>query len=280
MATNDGPATAPIRRGFVDTSIGQVHYRMREGGDIPFAFFHETPLSSEIFLPSMRRLPPIFRVLALDTPGYGDSASPTRPLSIEEYAAIQVEAMDALGFAPSVLAGTHTGASIALEVWNLRRHGVQNLVLTGVPIFSPSEREWRKENHAPELASRLDGSHLSWAWSRYRRKMGDETPIELLNLTALHLVQSAAHYGWAYQAAFDYDPIPRLRELDLPTLIVNGSGDILADADREASEYVNGSVLNIVEGVVGHIYWRDPDTYCNAVMGLLGNGGDEVRNVR
>ena len=86
-----------------------------------------------------------FSVYAFDTPGYGNSTPPNKPLKIEEYASILVDAIDKLDIKKYATGGCHTGASLALEVINLKgQDDAVFCVLNGVPYFSSEEREEEK----------------------------------------------------------------------------------------------------------------------------------------
>ena len=85
-----------LRRGYVDTSWGQVHYL--EHGEGPVcAFFHESPQSVQAFEQTLPHMTGI-RAIAFDTPGYGNSDPPPEDgFEIPDYSARLLEAIDGLG---------------------------------------------------------------------------------------------------------------------------------------------------------------------------------------
>jgi pimeloyl-ACP methyl ester carboxylesterase len=74
-----------LRRGFVDTPFGQMHYR--ELGTGPAVILLHQALRSSL---EFRRVLPVladdYRVIAFDLIGFGDSAGAPRQLSIEDHA--------------------------------------------------------------------------------------------------------------------------------------------------------------------------------------------------
>src|SRR5215470_1843015 len=129
-------------RGYAATRWGQVHYRHEGERGPAIVCLHEAPLSSAIYEPALPLLGRSFRAWALDTPGHGFSDPPPRPPSIEEYGAVLLEAVDALGIDRFVLAGCHTGVDIGLEVTRQAGAGrVTHAVLSGVPLLRPDEWE-------------------------------------------------------------------------------------------------------------------------------------------
>jgi len=56
-------------------------------------------------------------VIAIDTPGYGDSDRPENPPQMQDYARNAVKVLDALGMTDPIDAlGYHTGTLIAVEM--------------------------------------------------------------------------------------------------------------------------------------------------------------------
>ena len=64
-------------RGYVNSDTGQVHYRRSGDAGSALMLFHESPLNSAIYEPSLPLLGRSLCAVAFDTPGYGLSGSPT-----------------------------------------------------------------------------------------------------------------------------------------------------------------------------------------------------------
>jgi len=258
-----------LRRGYVDTSWGQVHYL--EHGEGPVcAFFHESPQSVQAFEQTLPLMSGI-RAIAFDTPGYGNSAPPPRDgFEIPDYSARLLEAIDGLGVDSFAVSGVHTGASIALEV------GIQagmdrtsHAVLTGVPLFSEEERADFLANWAPKMTPAADGSHLGWAWERYQRVWGEESPPEMLHLAAVHILAGLHNYDWAYNAAFRYDPAPHLSKLTCPTLLLDAENDMLAKFDQPSAQLLPDARIEHLPGLRGQLPLRVPELYARHVVDFV-----------
>ena len=110
-----GMAAPRIDKRFVRAGGRVVHYRV--AGDGPaVVMLHDSPRSSRLHMQTMQHLANSFRVFALDTPGYGNSA----PLEgdhfeIADFAQALDEVIIALGLAGAPLYATHTSAKIALH---------------------------------------------------------------------------------------------------------------------------------------------------------------------
>ena len=274
-----------MKRGYVDSEWGQVHYRTAGSAGPSVVIFHESPLSSEIFVPTIELLGGSVTVWAFDTPGYGLSDAPPDPPEITDYARVLLGAIDTLGIGKFAVIGSHTGVSIALEVMarsDIER--VTHLILSGIPLFTTEERARYQANHAPDIELEGDGRHLLWAWDRYYDRSlrpgptGSEATtaglsaiqnLEFVNLLASHILRNHERYNWGYRAAFRHDVRPGLRDLRRPTLILNSDLDTLAHLDDDASAIIPDASLVRLRGVGGRPYWLAPECYADAVMGFL-----------
>jgi pimeloyl-ACP methyl ester carboxylesterase len=275
-------------RGYARTSQGQVHYRQEGEKGPAIVFFHEAPLSSAIYAPALPLLGGSFRAWAFDTPAHGFSDPPDRPLSIEEYGATMLEAIDDLGIERFVLAGCHTGVDIGLEV--ARQAGAERVthaVLTGVPLLKPDEWEgwlqgvlgggrdgeapesW-KQVFAPDIRLSRDGAHVRWAWDRYGRIWAAGSPVELIHMAVMQLLLAGPRYNWMYRAAFAYDPEAALRELACPTLLLNAEKDPLAFKDEAVVALLHDGRVVHLEGLSGQLPWRVPERFTEEIQRFVG----------
>lgn len=251
-----------VTAGYVDTRWGQVHYRA-SGEEGPWvALFHESPLSSNVFLRVLPLLGASYRTVAFDTPGYGASdPPPSNGFEIPAYAETLGEAMTALGMTHPILGGVHTGSSIAIEAARYAPGGTAGLVLSGVCLFTPEERVDRLAHWMPEVPLDIDGAQFQWAVKRYRGIYGDEVPTWMLHRAVLDVLRVADRYDWAYRAAFRHDPGPSLVAFNGPVLILNAEFDSLAEKDRAAVERAGDARLVILDGLPGQPHTRVPDRY-------------------
>ena len=118
-----------IRRGYVDTRIGQIHYR-GAGTDPgpPLILLHQTASSSAMYERVMWLLDGHYRLAALDPPGFGQSDFPPPQPSVHDYATTLLEALTNLGFPRFHVFGHHTGASIACAMAATAPERVANLI--------------------------------------------------------------------------------------------------------------------------------------------------------
>ncbi len=124
-----------IKRAFLDTEDGQIHYRIGGEGE-PLILLHQNTKSSDEY----RELMPILMkekklVIAMDFMGFGESDKPPRMYYIEDYAKTVTLLLDKLGIKKANLLGHHTGAFVAAEVAAKYPERVNKLVLSCIDYF-------------------------------------------------------------------------------------------------------------------------------------------------
>ena len=257
--------SGPIVAGYTPSPWGQVHYR-RCGDSGPWVvLFHESPLSSEVFQDVLPLLGRSVRAVAFDTPGYGASSPPPDDTTeIPRYARVLVDAATELGVHRPVLAGVHTGASIAIEAAHALRGGVSGLALTGVALLTEKERADYLAGGRPPCRSTSTGPSSTWAVERYRRIWPDLT-TRMLHLAVVELLRTGERYDWAYRAAFRHDPAEPLRSAPGQLLLLDPEFDLLADKDAVAMDLRPDAELTVMPGLQGQPHLRAPGAYAAAL---------------
>ncbi len=162
-----------MRRGFVDTLDGQLHYREEAPAGAsgePVIVLNATPLASEPLVPFLRAAGREIRAIGMDTPGYGDSDRPPVPYtSTDQYARAVIRLADGLGIDRFHLAGTHTGAQLALQVAADYPERVASLFLQEAFNWNTQRRRevhLRLHHTVPRTD---DGQYLLDIWQRTSR---------------------------------------------------------------------------------------------------------------
>ena len=163
------PAAGTVRRGYVSTSAGQMLLRRVPGEGRPLLLLQASPPGSGAALePLMRAMGTDRPVLALDTPGNGDSAPFPGVPDMEDLARLVGEVCDAEGHDDYDVYGNHTGAVLGMQLAIERPSLVSHLILDGIPIYTREESQDFIDNYQPAMIPSWDGSHLIWAWNYLR----------------------------------------------------------------------------------------------------------------
>ena len=103
-----------MKRAFLDTPEGQVHY-VTEGSGEPLLLLHMTPRSTELYRDIIPVLAKTRQVIAMDTIGYGESFKPQRQHSIEDFASAVVRLLDSLNIRRTSILAQLTGTLVGIE---------------------------------------------------------------------------------------------------------------------------------------------------------------------
>ena len=120
------------------------------------------------------------RAIAMDTPGYGDSARPPVPYDgVAGYAARIPQLLDGLGIERAHLLGHMTGAVIAAEAAAAFPGRIERLALVEFLDWAGA-RAQSQEHHVrvPYRPPAADGGHLVALWERYHDMLDRVPPDE------------------------------------------------------------------------------------------------------
>lgn len=250
-----------IRRRYADGAYGQVHLRENAPTDgTPLVCLHATAYSSRSFLALMATLDGKRNVVAIDTPGYGESDPPPGIVGIEDYATAIADALpDRFD-----LFGYHTGVSIAAEIAIRWPHRVGRLILMGVPYFRALDFEgWRARlaaRHA--LGERLEQFDERWQFLVANRPAGLSLRRGFENF--VDELKAWPDGWWAHDALFDHDLVARLSQVAQPATILNPPGH-LAEPSRLAARLMRDATVVELPTLAGAVLDAHADViarYC------------------
>jgi pimeloyl-ACP methyl ester carboxylesterase len=260
-----------IRRAFADLSVGQVHYA--SCGD-PRAetvlLLHQSPRSWAEYRHVLPLLGARFRAVAMDTAGFGDSDAGSAPASIEQWARIAVELLDALGIARAHVVGHHTGGVIAVELAASFVDRVHGLVLSSTPYTDAAFRRARAERPPiDEVAPSDDGSHLAALWQKRQSFYPPGRP-ELLEAFVRDALMVGARLEEGHRAVAAYRMEERIGRIEQPTLILRATDDPFAapHAIELQAHLPHARIVDIAGGMVP-LPDQLPEAFAAAVLDFL-----------
>ena len=216
----------------------------------------------EPFLTALER---DFELVVYDHRGVGRSAALAGEFAIPALAADALALLDALELADAHVLGVSMGGMVAQELALMAAPRVRTLTLGCTTCGGTQSKPT-----AADVVQRLTVAVLSRDRERMLR-----TGFELVVSRAY--ASEPAHYAafakvakqfpasvpvlFAQKAAFDaHDTYPRLRGLQVPTLVIHGSADeLLAAINGElVASLIPGARLELLDGV-GHLFfWEQP----------------------
>ncbi len=267
-----------ILRAYADTPHGQIHYRYGGEGP-PLLLLHQTASSSEQFEVLMPFMVSRYRVLALDTPGYGMSDPLPQPTTVADYAASIVAFLDALGINRSSFFAHHTGAAIACEVAAAYPDRVESLVVYGVPQYEEPYEALRAR--ITQFPLREDGAHLMEMWDDITGRVREglfprpytQEALEIIQREVLWKLMAGERYGEGYEAIYTYDILERLPLIQAPTLVMSGLQDTLRRALEPVAAHIPRVKTRVVEGGSYFTTFDDPELLSREILDFLANPG-------
>jgi pimeloyl-ACP methyl ester carboxylesterase len=169
--------------------------------------------------PGLRRLPGR-RVLALDLPGHGESHGPGAN-SIEAYAEIVLKWLKKNGVEHAIPVGHSMGGAIALLLALEAPEEFAGLVLIGSGARLRVAPAVLTASAQPGTFPQAVDAVMQWAFS----ESAPARMVELARQRMLEVNPDVLHDDFA--ACNDFDVMPRLAEIRLPTLVLCGTEDQL-----------------------------------------------------
>ncbi len=265
-----------------------VNYVDLGGGERAVVFVHGLGGCWQNWLENLRPFAEAgHRVIALDLPGFGRSAMPVEPISITTFARTVDDLCAHLGLGPVALVGNSMGGFTAAESAIRHPERVERLVLVDAAGISTAlYRTWASERvgrflvtggaigepgrRDPEQAKRLlrrPGyvQFVMGAVARHPTLLAKDLLAEQLGSIG------APGFMAAFQAILDYDFTDRLGEIACPTLVVQGTDDVLVplgDAHEYARRIPKAAALILED--TGHVPMLErPVTFDRAVLEFL-----------
>jgi pimeloyl-ACP methyl ester carboxylesterase len=239
-----------LRRGYVDTPEGQIHYISAGEGGIPLILLHQNPSSArmwEAVLPGFAARGR--QAIAFDTPGYGMSDPPSEEPDIPYYARRFVEAAGLLGFDRFDVGGHHTGALIAASIAADYPEKVRKLVLVGYPLLRPEALEYLAHTKTQQFT--LEGHELPGLYAGLVKLGGQWITPEVAIRCFIEKLQAGPNWNWAYHAVSKVDNTELAHRVTVPALSICGGGDTLGKGSAKAVSFMkNGRAVVIEDGGV------------------------------
>lgn len=167
-----------------------------------------------------------WRVLRIDLPGHGASASPPHDLSLAEYADHVVAVLDEAAVARAAIVGLSFGGMVAQAMALAHPQRVSALVLahTSARTEAPVREIWERrleQFQRQGLDAQVEPTLDRW----FTRSFATASPLTVRWVGTQVRATSPAGYASAVRAIQSLDHLDRLPEIAVPTLVIAGEAD-------------------------------------------------------
>lgn len=240
---------------------------------------HGFPLDAAMWQPQLEAVPPGWRFIAPDLPGFGEtdtvnSNGTDADSSITDYAADVIDLLDHLHIDTAVIGGVSMGGYVSFAIFRLAPRYFAGLVLSDTRAHADTDEGRAARRQMIDLVDREGAAAVARQMvpKLFAPQSAKDRP-ELIRETRV-TIESASPDALktAIQCLMTRpDSTPQLAQIHCPTLIIVGREDGLTPvADSETMHrLIPGSTLEIVEGA-GHMPGLErPDDFNAALLSFL-----------
>jgi pimeloyl-ACP methyl ester carboxylesterase len=252
-----------MKRFFVDTVNGQMHYRAAGSGEA-LILLHEVPLSSSEFCEVMPLLSRGYFVIAPDLPSYGDTYKYPGTPGVEDLAKAVVEFMDILHIKKAHVAGHHAGAAVAVEIAAVYPERVNKVVLSACTSLSREQgRMWLQKTEYKSLDFTPDGWFLDHVWRYVLQRIPEGHPdrMSIAYRCMLDYMKAGDRSEEMHQAIFRYDIYPKLDKVKQQALAMCGDEDRMFPVHEATLQHIPHAKNVTLPGASGWAPLLIPDRW-------------------
>ena len=256
-----------LKKAYVDIPEGQIHYRTEGSGD-PIVLLHESPTSSITYSRVIPILAKRFRVIAMDTIGYGNSDALNRTYEVADYARTIRHFLDALALDQVCLVGHHTGCVLALETAVTWPDRVEKLVLSGLVIPTDPQKAEELQKAPRYRFGGMDeqGEFILNRWRNYRALCTPEYDLEGWYQIFVDIMRPGARTFDGHQAIFRHDTMARLPLIKCPTLVLHGTNDVVLGDPEKLRSLIPDVRTTIIKGGGVFVAFEMPEAFSGAIL--------------
>jgi pimeloyl-ACP methyl ester carboxylesterase len=242
----------------------QVHY-VTAGEGRPVVLLHGWPQTWYAWRKIMTPLSRLYRVIAPDLRGLGDSSRPTSGFDKKTVARDIADLLQALGISSAYVVGHDWGGPVAFALAAFHPGLVSKLVMLDAAVpgdgsgtFSQQGRRWHHALHqTAELPEQLirgrEDIYLGWFYHHYGQVAGAISPEDEREYLRTYARDDTTRTGLAYYRALEQDVKDNAaflehHRLTMPVLAYGGAqafgrgGETLSSLQRVASRVEGGVV--------------------------------------
>jgi 3-oxoadipate enol-lactonase len=251
----------------------EIAYEVMGDGP-PLVLLHPFPVNRRFWLPVAELLATRYRLILPDLRGHGESGVGSGPATMEKHAADIARLCDRVGVGRAVFAGVSIGGYILFEFWRRYRDRISAFIFADTRAAADTEegRAGRLKS-AEDVEQRGPAAYIDGLLPKLLGETTRTNRPDLAEAARKMMLQSkvagiaAVLRGMAERP----DSTPSLKTIHVPTLVLNGSEDVLtAEADAAVIHNgVSGSRLEIIPKGGHYAVFEQHEAAARAIRGFL-----------
>ncbi|MEM8526519.1 MAG: alpha/beta hydrolase [Bacteroidota bacterium] len=237
-----------IRRGYVDTPEGQIHY-WTAGSGPALLLVHQSSSSGEEYAGLVPYLADHYQLIAYDWLGHGNSDDPDFPPGVEVYGKGGEAVLLHLGIDKFSILGHHGGALVSMNLAYKYPQRVEKVILSGTSGLKPPEETKKFLANLEEKktqALKRDGQALFSAWGRFVDYLPEASPKEVLRPFMNYIMSQIRPYD-AHYGVLSWDRRPALEGLECPVLLIQGLQDSYVSHQENLLEIIPNAQRKVIK---------------------------------
>ena len=237
-------------------------------GDGPaMVFVHANPFDHDLWLYQTAHFSTWFKVITIDIRGYGRSVKMTEPFTLKDMCNDVLGVMSDLRLKRAVLGGCSVGSGTSLLLALDHPELFEGLILVGGNSGASSRYQKRVDGYVSNLSS----YHIN-----HMREL--VSPAFAKSELGAHLLTMFAERGprlegdaiaQVFAAGNTTDTTARLREMKVPTLVINGELDHSLAAGQRTANLIPGAEHRILPGTGHACCIENPAAFNRLVLAFL-----------
>jgi 3-oxoadipate enol-lactonase len=251
------------------TATGPKIYYEVSGEGPAFVFVHANPFDHRLWLYQVAHLSPYFRCISVDIRGYGHSDKVETPFTLADMKDDVLGVCRSEGITSAIFCGCSVGSGVALLTGLDHPEMTRALILVGGSSRGSAGVRKRAEDFSrTHDVSGMIRDHL-------RDCVAPDFPGTQHGGWILSLFAQNAHtlsakaIAQIHRARGACDMSGRLKDLNVPTLVINGAHDNSLASGRETAAGIKGARHVELSGTGHACCIEDPEAFDQAVIGFL-----------
>lgn len=259
-----------MKRGYVDTDMGQLHY-WTTGTGLNLVLLHQSTQTSDEYTDLAPLLADSHTLWAIEWLGHGMSTDTAQEPTMADYTRTMIQALDALGIETTALLGHHGGASIAIDIAAAIPDRVTRVVASGTGYRSPEEAEaMLKDRHTTVEPITEDGAFLNKMWRIYTKLGSPGTSMDVIHRIFLNNMKERLKPFDAHDPILKWNKGEACAKLKCPVLLLQGELDSFVSGQEKLLDIIPDARRIVMADAGAFCFYDKPDEMAAVVEGFLG----------